>query len=199
LSPQAAQFKPAIWALYGMVVNGPGWIELKCQRPGEQIISHHHPIRRGGAARLAETVQRFDERFSDEIHMRLPVTRKGHGTVSESRVLWARIEGTDSYERAKRFTPRPTLVLQEGASSRRLLLWGLWDAVSWERCGILNRRLAYLFGAVQKHGDPDTLEIPMPGTCLRVGRLTTDLFEAEAVAGGLKDPPPADAWLKGTA
>lgn len=207
MSPQAATFRPAIHALYGIVVHGTGYIELRCHKPGEVAIGHHQRIARGGARLLAETVQRFDERFSEEIAMRLPRHQRGFGTVQRSSVLWCRIEGTREYEKALRHKPRPTMVLQEGTSSRRLLLWGLLDSVGWERCVDLNRRLAYRFGARQNRSDPDLLEIPLPGTCLRVGRsrpvpvrvarLTGDVWEADKVAGWLREPPPADAWLKG--
>jgi hypothetical protein len=48
------------------------------------------------------------------------------------------------------------IVLQEGSSSKRLLLWPLEAVVPWTVSYAANRRLAYKFGAIQKWADADT-------------------------------------------
>ncbi len=97
------------------------------------------------------------------------------------------------------------MALQEGSSSRRLLLWALEESVDFFSIEEANRRIAYHLRAVQKHGDPDALRVPAPGTFLRVGRsrpvpvvvsrLEPDFYTVAGVAGRLKEPPPKDAWL----
>jgi hypothetical protein len=98
------------------------------------------------------------------------------------------------------------MILQEGTSTRRWLLWALEEPVSWFEAVKLNKRLAYKFGGVQKWSDPDLLWLPAPGTCLRAGRarplpirvsrVTTATFVRGDVAGGLKDPP-EQVWMNG--
>jgi hypothetical protein len=105
----------------------------------------------------------------------------------------------------------PGIVLQEGSSSRRLLLWPLEVVVPWTVSYAANRRLAYKFGATQKWADADLLRIPAPGSCLREGRdrpspirvarLTTVSFRPEQFAASrwLKDPPEPFDWTKAAA
>jgi hypothetical protein len=207
MSPHAAQFQTALNALLLMTTWGSHkWVDIERHRGGE--VSHSWaPVRdRRDRARTVRLVQRLDQKWSPEILIPLPRQKLGWGTVGESTVLWCRIDGHDQLTRARRFRPLPTLVLQEGASSRRLLLWALTEPVSWDVCVDLNRRIAYALRAVQKWADPDLLRIPAPGTCLRagrsrptpvrVGRLSTEMFEP-AFAGRLRKPPPADAWMTG--
>lgn len=154
---------------------------------------------REGRRLIAATVRRLDERFSPEITMCLPRKTRGWGTVTESTVLWARVEGSVQVARAHAFRPSPTIVLRDGASSRRLLLWALERPLGWSDTVRAGKRLAYALHAVQKHSDPEELRIPVPGTCLRlgrkrpaavrVGRLSYDMFTPRELVGQLKDPP----------
>jgi hypothetical protein len=154
------------------------------------------------AGLLARTVRRMDERGSVEVRLRLPQVRRDAGGCSWSTVLWAVVEGSEQVERARRFRPLPSMVVQEGTGSKRILLWALDRRATWQETFDANRRLAYAFRAVQKAGDPDALSIPCPGTCLRVGRsrpvpvvvgrLTTDSYELGRVVGRLKAPPEND-------
>lgn len=167
---------------------------------------------RAGVARwrsdLAGLVRRLDEEHDDEILLGLPHTRIGAGGVGKVSVLWVRIEGSAQQRWAAKFRPLPTMALQEGSSSRRILLWALEETVPWADAFALNRRLAYKFGAVQKYGDPDALVFGAPGTCLREGRsrpvpvrvsrLTDAVYSPELFRRhrGLKEPPDAQAWMK---
>lgn len=196
MSPHAATFTEALQALDLLMGWHDPWMPMEFRREGRTARYWH---RCGNGRTLAETVQRADELYSDEIILRLPEHARGKGPLGAT-VLWCRVEGKDQLERARRFRPLPTLVLQEGASSRRLLMWGLRSWVDYFEAEQLNKRIAYRLRAVQRHGVPENLEVPAPGTCLRlgrtrpvpvvVGRLTTDVYMPAAVAGKLKDPPP---------
>jgi hypothetical protein len=202
-----ARFAEAIHALYCFTTwDGPGWLQLRLRGEDHDTVVQH---RCTGPAKLADRVRFFNERFTDEITISLPRPKPQWGTAGPSSILWCRIEGSDQEARARRFKPFPSMVLREGASTRRLLIWALTERLDWTTCVDLNRRLAYHLRAVQKHGDPDTLEIPAPGTCLTVGRsrpvpivvdrLVPEFYVANRVAGRLRKPPPADAWQKGRA
>lgn len=109
-------------------------------------------------------------------------------------ILWARVQGSEQEKRAHRFRPLPTLVLREGSSTRRLLIWALTAPLRYEDCYAANRRIAYRLGAKQKDGRPEFLRIPAPGQ--PAGRGTVDVTRLEGVAyvpgdvvGRLKDPP----------
>lgn len=154
---------------------------------------------------LARLVRSADERYSDEIEIGLPQFRRWNGGVAGATVLWCRITGDDQLKRARRLRPLPSLVVQEGSSSRRWLIWALEEFVRYSALEAANRRLAYALRATQKHGDPDAFLVPAPGTCLRrdrsrpvpviCGRLTTDSYSLGAVVGRLKEPPAKDAWM----
>lgn len=114
---------------------------------------------------------------------------------------WCRIEGEKQLKRARWFKPLPTMVLSEGGSTRKWLIW--WtNQLDYTTAEDFNKRIAYKLGAVQKHGSPENLRIPLPGTCLRVGRsrpvpivvsrLEPVRFEAAKRFGGLRKPPEVD-------
>jgi hypothetical protein len=194
----------AVCALYAMTARSGGWIAVRCRQQGATITMQHECGSPSDGARLAHAVRVFDQRFNDELAVTLPRPHRGWETLKESLVLWCRIEGRDQEVRARRFHPRPSLVLQEGDSTRRLLLWALTEPVGWLTCRDANRKLAYHLRAVQKWSDPDALEIPVPGSFLRVGRskpvpvicsrLEADFYGVDRVVGRLREPPPVDAW-----
>jgi hypothetical protein len=154
---------------------------------------------------LADAVRHADERYSDEVELGLPEFRRWNGGVGGATVLWAYVTGADQLRRARAFRPLPTLVVQEGSSSRRWLIWWLEEFVRYGALGEANRKLAYALGAVQKHGDPDAFRVPAPGSCLRrgrrkpvpvvCGRLSLESFRVGQVVGRLKEPPAKDAWM----
>lgn len=154
---------------------------------------------------VARRMRLIDELHSQEVAFGLPMARVGGGGVARGTVLWARVEGKEQLARARKLRPYPSIVLQEGASTRRLLLWALERMVPYDHLVRANRRLAYACGATQKWGDPDVLRVPIPGTFLRVdrsrpvavmvSRLEPAFYDVRQVVGRLKEPPPADAWL----
>ena len=152
---------------------------------------------RNGLASFAAESQRLR---SDDLHVGLPCKVRFGGPTMGT-VLWCRIEGQDQLDRARRHRPLPSMVVQEGRSTRRVLIWALEDRAGYVDIETMNRRLAYRFGAVQRFGVPENLRVPVPGTFLRAGRsrpvavvttrLEPDFYSLTDVAGRLKDPPPA--------
>lgn len=155
---------------------------------------------------LPGLVRQLENDHDDEILLGLPVLQRGHQHADVVSMLWARIEGNKQLAYAKAHRPLPSMILREGTSTRRWLLWCLEEKVQWARAAQLNRRLAYRFRAVQRHADPDTLWLPAPGTCardgrarpvaIRVPRFTLDTYFAGEVAGHLQDPP-EPTWMEG--
>src|SRR5688572_20614819 len=84
--------------------------------------------------------------------------------------FWVRTEGQEQGKRLGRLRTSPSMVIREGASSRRWSFWfltGRPDLLTYQQIVKGNKRLAYACGATQKHGDPDHTMFPIPGTCLR--------------------------------
>lgn len=153
-----------------------------------------------GSGRLGEFAEACDRLRSEELHVGLPCKVRFGGPTMGT-VLWVRVEGGGQTARAAAHRPLPTMAVREGRSARRLLLWALDERVPYTTIEDANKRLAYRFGAVQRHGVPENLRVPVPGTFLRVGRTRPvpivvtrcepEFFSVRDVAGGLKDPPPA--------
>lgn len=196
MSPHAATFSEALAALDTLMGYHDRWMRTEFRREGRTAIFYH---RCGNPQALVRLVQRSDELYSDEIVLRLPEHLRWKGQMGGT-VLWCRVEGTDQLRRARAFRPLPTLVLQEGSSSRRLLMWGLRTWIPYFDVEDRNRKIAYRLRAVQRFGSPENLVVPAPGTCLRVGRtrpvpivvsrLTTDVYEPDQITRLLKEPPP---------
>jgi hypothetical protein len=157
--------------------------------------------RQGPQAELAEVVRRLEG--EGEVLIGMPQARPCNGGVSNGTVLWCRVEGKEQLARARQFRPLPSLVLAEGSSSRRWLLWSLRETAGYTELVSANRKIAYALKATQKFGDPDLAWLPAPGTRLgktasipvRVARLTAEDWTVRDVTGRLKEPPPKDAWL----
>lgn len=205
MSPHAATFNEALYAIDFIL----GWAggSMPVELTSERVTFWHRCGQPGDGARLARVVRWHDERLDTEIRLGIPQAGPCNGGVSAATALWAVVDGKDQLQRAWRFKPRPSMVLQAGGGSRRWLLWALSERVDYFALEAANRKIAYALRAVQKHGDPDRISFPAPGTCLRedrarpvpvrVARLTTDSFTAQSVVGRLKEPPPKDAWLAG--
>ncbi len=137
-----------------------------------------------------------------QVLLGLPRERFGGG-VAVASLLWVMTEGGEQTKRLQAFRPLPSMVLRVGSGSLRLSFWALESALRSQDVERANKRLAYSLGAVQKHADPDRLEIPAPGTCVREGRtrpapVTVSRLSVDScgwdIVGRLKDPPDADAW-----
>jgi hypothetical protein len=163
--------------------------------------------RRGPHDDLATLIRSLDENADDTIELGMPRERipgrPEEDGVGRASVLWARVTGNEQLARARRFRPLPSMVLQEGTSTRRWLVWALEQPINYFDVVERNRRLAYCFGARQKDGDPDVAWLPAPGTCVRTGarpvpvrvtRLTTASY-LPAITDRLREPPAKDAWM----
>jgi hypothetical protein len=203
MSPHAARLDEALYAIDLML----GWHHhhMPVELTADRTRFWHRCGHAGDGARLARVVRWHDERADTEIRLGIPQAKPNAGGVHGATVLWCVVDGNDQLARARRFRPRPSLVLKAGFSSRRWLVWALEEPVDYFALQAANRKLAYSLRAVQKYGDADLAWFPAPGTCLRedrarpvpvvVARLTTDTFHAASVVGRLKEPPPKDSWM----
>ena len=200
MSPHDATYREAIQAFALFTNWWGGWIPVRLGTWTEREVMWRH----GPHSDLPELVSHLDARHDDEILLGLPQAKPFNGGVGVVSILWARVTGSDQVTRARQFKPHPSLVLQDGTGSGRLLLWALEETISWPEAVAANKRIAYRLRAVQKWADPDLLWVNAPGTFLRngrarpapvrVGRLSTATFTAKQVAGSLKDPPANNWW-----
>lgn len=162
----------------------------------ERCESPHTPRRVANAAR------HFDFDSSFEVAVGLPRTAE---FVYNCTILWAWVKTGEQERRAAKFTPAPAVVLKVGDSKERLMIWPLRNHVLESRARDLNGRLSYALHAPRTRGVPERLRVPLPGTFMRVGRLrpapivltrfdADTTFEADEVAGALREPPALDAW-----
>jgi len=193
-------FQPALRALDTILGWKDPWMPVERLRMDERRRSWH---RCGSGRALVSLVQGCDELYSDEILLGLPERERGRMPCGAT-VLWARVEGPDQLERARKFRPLPTMAVQEGSSTRRWLLWAVDRWMPYFEVEERNRKIAYRLGATQKHGLPENFWLPAPGSCLRVGRsrpvpiivrrLESQVFSPDIVTRRLKQPPERDAW-----
>jgi len=201
--PQARFDEALEWLLICSTWSG-GYLRVRLGQQPPHHCCYRQWRDRGQFGDLPGLVRALDEEYDDEVLLGLPVNRRGSEHVDTLSVLWARIEGEKQLQFAKKHRPLPSMILQEGTSTRRWLIWSLDRPVPWGVALESNRRLAYAFRGVQKHADPDTLWLPAPGTCLRdgrsrpvpvrVSRMTLDSWDAGVVVGGLKSPP-EQVWM----
>ncbi len=200
----AVQGPDALRALEFIIGWGGGHIPVT--RRGDEGPDRLWWHEAGSPGRLADAVRAFDERHDVEVLLGLPQLRRWNGGVGSATVLWARIEGGDQEKRARALRPLPSMVLQEGGSTRRWLIWSLREQASYYAVQDANRRIAYALRATQKYGDPDAFRVPAPGSCLRVdrsrpvpvvcSRLTMADYTVQQVVGRLKDPPELKPWYE---
>jgi hypothetical protein len=194
MSPPAATYQDALNALLCMTTWAPGteWVDLeRSNLPSVSTRILHMWIPCRGPRdrrRIVDAVRTLDERHSPEMTMPLPRPKHAWGSVTQTTVLWARVEGTEQVQRARAFRPAPTLVLQEGSSSRRLLLWAVDRPLGWSHAVQANKRLAYALHAVQKHSDSGVVADPDPRDvlCGSAGR-----GRRRSVSGGSRRRSPA--------
>lgn len=195
------RFDHAAQALLTISAYWGSWMPVRCA----SWPHTEHCWRRGPRDDLAGLIRWLDEQYSDEIRLGVPQERIDNGGVGRCSMLWAHVTGHDQLDRAQRFRPRPTLVIAEGTSTARWLIWWLDKPMNYFDVVAANRKVAYALHARQKDGDPDMAWIPAPGSCLRdgrsrpapvrVSRLTTASFELPAVVGRLREPPDRFAWM----
>jgi hypothetical protein len=155
---------------------------------------------------LPDTVRDLDERYGHELTIGLPQPKRFAGGTARATILWTRVENGGQYEKAKELRPLPSMVLREGGTLKRLLIWALEERLPWTEVVAANKRIAYRLGTRQADADPDLLRIPCPGTRLRAGRvkpvpvvcarLETTSYSCREVTGFLPDPPAFNWWEK---
>ncbi|HXJ92660.1 MAG TPA: hypothetical protein VMT20_07230 [Terriglobia bacterium] len=109
-------------------------------------------------------------------------------------ILWAWVNSGKQLERARRFNPAPSLVLQLGRTLERFLLWPLEEPALDLSVEAANRRISYALRAPYTRSTVEALRIPLPGSMVGkklVGctRCEGDTFGIDEVAGGLPEPP----------
>lgn len=133
-----------------------------------------------------------------------PRRRPGFGSSDLARCLWARVDSKRQQDALRAFRPSPTLVMQEGETTRLVALWALDRPLGYEWLIRANKRIAHRLGAAKKWSAPE-FSFPAPGSCLRTDRVrpvlvhveffdSGGLFRPRDVVAGLKDAPDADAW-----
>lgn len=173
------------------------------QKPNPARLLSFDSERARSSNRLAAAVAHLDGRLSHEVAVGLPQIK---GYVHNCTVLWAWVKGSEQMQWAQKFARRsaPTIALQLGSSSERLLLWALKTPVAEISAEAANARLSYALHAPRTRSKPTALRIPMPGTYLRVGRerpaavtltrMEDDVYTLDELTGALKEPPARDAW-----
>ncbi|HET9596155.1 MAG TPA: hypothetical protein VFP65_11270 [Anaeromyxobacteraceae bacterium] len=188
---------------HGAAGRYTAWLQL-----GERYV------REPAGVELVRRVQTADLEHNEQVLLGLPRLKRAGG-VTHGSAFWVVTEGKTQTARLERFWPQPSLVLRAGSSSRRWSFWPLNFELRWQGLWRGNRNLAYALGATMKHGDPDGLEFPAPGTCLREGRtrpvpvvverLDVATFDPLGVIGRrhdgrrwwpvLREAPAPDAWM----
>ena len=173
--------------------NG-GYLPLLAE--GSDIRWVSNPQRR--LVRLVQPLEGLD------VSVGLPCEERSRRTLATSTVLWAWVQGSDQLARAYDFRPLPSLVLRMGNGSRRLLVWLLNKAMATEFVETANRRIAYALHAPQKWAAGESLQLPLPGTLLRLGRtrpvpvvvtrMELDDFDPKVIVGQLREPPERYDW-----
>lgn len=212
-----ATFDQALHALAFILGWNGGIMEVRTWREDRGDHSDFFDMASSSAGgRLTRFVRATDERFSSEVLVGAPATKRAKGGVGTATAFWVRVEGTEQNRWLSGFRPEPTLVLREGSSSRRWALWALEHPVRWVGIDRGNRRLAHRMRAPKKWAEPERLWLPAPGCCLRRDRarpvpvvverlepvtfMPLDVIGDRVVDGrrhrALPDAPAADAWMQ---
>jgi hypothetical protein len=199
----AAPAAEALQALQLFTGHAGGWTPVHRERPQTRTRTVWRPANAPG---LPALILDLADRYEDEITLGLPQSRRWAGGTGHATILWTRVENGGQLEKAKELRPLPTLILREGVSLKRLLIWALEERLPWTEVVAANKRIAYRLGTRQADADPDQLRIPCPGTRLRAGRvkpvpvvcarLETTSYSCREVTGFLPDPPVVNWWEK---
>jgi hypothetical protein len=187
------------------------WVMTGAAR-GFHLVTWHHPeeglqrhwIGVGEQARYVGMIDYLSRDMALEVEVSaVPRPERGHGSAGLAHCLWARTEGAKQLRFLERFKPRPTLVLEEGDSTRRVALWAVNQALPYDWVVRGNKRLAHALRAPKKWAEPEFMFNP-PGSCLRDGRSrpvlirvaerNDEIYTPKDVVGRLKDAPDPMAW-----
>jgi len=146
------------------------------------------------------TLQRAVEEWCDQGDLKLGLTIRDPKTMepAESRCLWADLMGKRSGRLLAATERPPTVVLRYGATTHRVAVWALEQAVGPEEAEYCNRRLAFEFEGPKLSATPDFMAMP-PGALFRrpraipepvtVTRAVLRTYRADDVTDGLPTAP----------
>ncbi len=196
MSPHTAAYAEALAALDLLMGWADRWMPVTCTGNGRSRLVWH---RCGNPRALQVLVDGFDE-----VTLGLPQPKRFHGGPTGATVLWCVVTGSAQLEAARKFRPLPSFVVAEGATSKRLLMWPLRERAGYQEVTDANRKIAYRLRATQKHGEPECLAVPAPGSvttgkrakgvAVRVARLTLEDYTVRQVTGRLRTPPDVKWW-----
>lgn len=167
----------------------------------------YHELHVGMARCWVPTVQRraFERLLSADDCRVSYVPRADQSDLSwdASHVLWVRLERPACAQRLAHFRVPPTLVIREGASNRRTVLWALSKPLEGHWLVTATERLAYHLQGRRSGARPSAM-FPSPFTRLTVGRArptrcyveyeSGSCATARQIVGGLSDAPDPHAW-----
>lgn len=151
------------------------------------------------AAKLHQRSQHLDFDRSREVSIGIPQAKRAETDGGQYTALWCWLKTKDSAARAARWRYPPTFVLRIGAAANRLAVWALRNPEPGILIESANKKLAYFLRGPQKYALPSALRVPVPGTFIRIGRVTpapvlvTRLslrnYTRSELTGRLRDPP----------
>lgn len=119
--------------------------------------------------------------------------------VEATWVLWTDVDHEDGVERAARFEPAPSIIIETGSAGHALAIWQLDEPLAADRVKPMNSRLAHALGGDLAATDaarvlrlPGTLahkhQTPRPVRCVQ---LDPHSYSIEQLVGRLPNPPVA--------
>ena len=141
---------------------------------------------------------------SDDVHLSaVPRHRPDAWALAPAHVLWARLESPACASLLARLPIAPTLVVREGGSSRRTVLWALSAPLEGSWITRANERLSHACQGRRGTADASAL-ILSPFTRVTIGRArpskayveyeSDSYATARQIVGRLPDAPDVDGW-----
>lgn len=176
--------------------------------PSGSLIEVRRTRDRGGMAQrwfgVREVEQALDHiwavGFRHDVYVGVaPRTRRAgsRDAIQHAHCLWADVDGADTLDALRRFSPRPSIFVESGSPDCGHAYWSLLEPVSCDELERANRRLAYALGADPRSTDAARI-LRAPGSSnwkhappapVEIVHLEAEVFTLEQVAGDLPDPP----------
>lgn len=195
------KYRPALELLACATVGNGGWhsFEIAAWGSGEYLWKRCGDVE--GYVQAAHRWAECELRVSA-----VPCVDRGSFRLrGESSVLWARVETGKQYEELRKFTPEPTIVLNDGGV-KHVALWCVEKPLEPEDCEKVNRHLAHKLGTAKKWAGT-AFGFSPPGAVLREGRkrpvvvdvvsMSEESYPVGRIARRLpRQIPDPDAWRK---